>query len=185
MVKYSLERSVLKSSAIDITSDPIVIEDRGSYFGMIHIVGGTGNTGIVLPRLPDKFKEIVDAGQDVIHEDNGIEVLVLRIAQFVERNKGRIADLGEILDAVIKLTSSTLRRPNHDAHANAPCQRIKNPKERFGLVVGTIFVDGDEDIMVAKNGCYAEKGCKKIRDDVERVIEVDCEEIFVLFVGKI
>jgi hypothetical protein len=43
---------------------------------MVHIIRSTCDAGIVSSALPDKLKEVIDAGEDVIHEDDSVEVLV-------------------------------------------------------------------------------------------------------------
>jgi hypothetical protein len=117
-MKYTLKRSIFKSGAIDIACHPIVIKDGRRDFSMIHIIGGASDTSIICPRLPDKFEEVVDARQNVVHEYDGVEIFVFGFTELVERNKNGITDFGEIFDAVVELTSGTLRCSNHDTHAD-------------------------------------------------------------------
>ena len=50
---------------------------------MIHVIRCTRDARIVPPALPDKFKDIVHTGKDVVHEDDGIKVFVVRVSEFV------------------------------------------------------------------------------------------------------
>lgn len=68
---------------------------------------------------------------------------------------------------MVKLASGALRSADGDTHTNTTGQCVKDTEEGLGLVVGSVLVDGDEDIVVAENGGYAEKGSEEIRDDVE------------------
>lgn len=47
---------------------------------MIHVISGAGDASVIIAALPDKFEEIIDAGENVVHENNGIEILVLCVA---------------------------------------------------------------------------------------------------------
>lgn len=120
-MKNVLERSVLKSGTINITCHPVVIKDGRGDFRMVHIVSSASDTGVVFPRLPDEFEEVVDARENVVHEYDGVEVFVFRFAELVKRNESRVADFGEIFDTVVELASGALRCANHDAHADALC----------------------------------------------------------------
>lgn len=74
MVEDFIERSVFEGSTVDVTRNPIVIEDRSTlkiHLGqfvnewveeertyeliMVHIICGTGNAGIVQTALVDKL----------------------------------------------------------------------------------------------------------------------------------
>jgi len=149
-------------------------------FFVIHVVRGACNARIVLATLPDEFEKVVDTGKDVIHENDGIKILVLCVAQLVQRNERSVSHLREVLDAVIESTPLPHRCANGDAHANAACERVKYAQESLRLVCRPVLVDRDKDIMVPKNGCYAKERCKEVRDDVERVVQIDSKEIFVL-----
>ena len=50
-----------------------------------HVVRGAGDARVVASALPDELEEVVDAGEDVVHEDDGVEHLALRVAELVER----------------------------------------------------------------------------------------------------
>ena len=43
--------------------------------------------------MPDKLEEVVDAGENVVHEDDGFKVL--RITEVVGRAESGITDFGE------------------------------------------------------------------------------------------
>lgn len=53
------------------------------------------------------------------------------------------------------------------------------------MVVGAILIYGDKDVLVAEYGRDTEESGKEVRNDVERIVEVDGKEILVLFVGEI
>lgn len=121
-----LERRVLQSRSVDVTSDPIVVEHRRLDLLVVHVIRGAGDTGVVLAALPDEFEEVVDAGEDVVHEDDAIEVLTLGVAQFVQRDEGGVADFCEVFDTVVEGPASTGRSADNDTHADAPRQSVEN-----------------------------------------------------------
>jgi hypothetical protein len=102
MVEDGLEWRILQRGAVDIARHPVVIKDGRADLVMVHVVGGAGDAGIVVARLPYELEEVVNAGEDVVHEDDGVEELVFGVAQLVQRDKGGVADLGEVLDAMIE-----------------------------------------------------------------------------------
>jgi len=77
MVENTFKWGILKSRAIDISSNPIIIKDGGADLLVIHVIGSTCDTCVVPAALPDELQEVVDAGQDVVHEDDGIKELIL------------------------------------------------------------------------------------------------------------
>ena len=70
-------------------------------------------------------------------------------------------------------------RPNRHTHPNRSGERVKDAQERLRLVRGTIFVYGDEDIWVAEDGSNPEESREEVGNDVERIVEVDGEEVLV------
>jgi len=60
---------------------------------VVHIICGTGDPGVALPALPDKLEEVVDAGENVVHEDDGFKVL--GITEVVGRAESGITDFNE------------------------------------------------------------------------------------------
>lgn len=74
MMEYLLKGSILQRCPIDIASDPVVVKDRRGNLRMVHVIRCAGDTSVVLPRLPNKLEEVVDTGEDIIHEDDGIKV---------------------------------------------------------------------------------------------------------------
>lgn len=53
VVEYSLEGGIFESRTVDIAGNPVVVEDGGTYLGVIHVVGGASDSSVVLPGLPD------------------------------------------------------------------------------------------------------------------------------------
>ena len=50
---------------------------------VVHVVRGAGDARVVEPALVDELEQVVHAGEDVVHEDDAVKVLVLRVAQLV------------------------------------------------------------------------------------------------------
>ena len=46
---------------------------------MEHVIRSAGDTGIVQAALVDELEEVVHAGKDIVHEDDRIKVLILRV----------------------------------------------------------------------------------------------------------
>ena len=44
---------------------------------MIHVIRSASNSGIIQTALINEFQDVVYAWKDVVHEDDGIEILVL------------------------------------------------------------------------------------------------------------
>ena len=112
MVEDSLERRVLERGTIDVTGDPIVVKDRSADLIVKHVVGGAGDTGVLPTRLPDELEQVIDARQNVVHEDDGVEDFALGITELVERHKSGVADFGEIFNAVIERATGAVGRAN-------------------------------------------------------------------------
>lgn len=129
-----LERRVLQSCSVDISRDPIVVKDGGSNLFMVHVIRGTGNASIVPPTLPDEFEKVVDAGQDIVHENDGIKVFSLCVSKFMQRHKCAVAHLGQVLNTVIERPSSAHGGADHHSHANAPRQGVENAEKGFSLI---------------------------------------------------
>ena len=56
----------------------------GTYDLLVeHVIRCTGDPGVLSPGLPDQLQQIVYAGEDVVHEDHGIEYLPIVIPEFV------------------------------------------------------------------------------------------------------
>ena len=134
---------------------------------MVHVVGSAGYSRVIYPALPDQLEEIVHTGQDVVHEDDRIEVLVLRVAQLVQRHERGVAHFGEVLDTVVERPACTLRCPDGNAHAYTSAERIEDAEKSLRLVRRSVLVDRDVHVVVPEDGRHSEKGSEKVRDDVE------------------
>jgi len=119
---------------------------------MVHVICRARNASVIQTALVNEFEEVVYAGEDVVHEDNGIEVLVLGVSLLVKWDKGSIANFSEILDTVVERSTCTLRRANGDTKPDGAGECVKNAEESFCLVRGAVLIDGDKDIVVTKEG---------------------------------
>ena len=154
--------------------------EKATYeFFMEHVVCRTGDSSIVLPTLPDQFKQIIHARQDIVHEHDRIEHFILRVSQFMQRDERGVSHFGQILDTMIESASRPRRRANHHAQPDRPTQSIKDPEESFRLVRRPVFVNRDKDILVPEDRRHAKEGGEQIRNDVERIVQIDREEVFV------
>jgi len=140
----------------------------GTYeFWVIHVVSGTRNACIVPPALPDKFKEVVHAREDVIHEDDSVKEFAVRVPKFVKWHECLIPDLREVLDTVVELPPRARRRTYGDSKPNGRGQCVEYAEECLCLVGRAVFVYGHVDIVVTQDSRYPEESGKEIRDDVE------------------
>ena len=147
---------------------------------MEHVVRGTSDACVVLSALPYQLQQVVHAWENIVHEDDRVKVLVLCVPQLVQRHKRCIAHLREVLDAVVERTARTHRRPDRHAHADTARERVKNAQERLRLVRRPVLVDRHVDVVVPKDGSDPEERREQVWDDVERVVEVDGEEVLVV-----
>lgn len=147
---------------------------------MVHVIRCTSDARILSPTLPDQLEQVVDTGQDIVHEDDRVKDLAVIVTEFVEGQHGGVSDFGEVFDTVVEQTTGTHRCSDDDPETDGAREGIENLQERLCLVVGTVFVDGDKDIVVSQDGGCAEEGCKDIRDNVKRVVQVDGEKVLVL-----
>jgi hypothetical protein len=151
---------------------------------VVHVICGARNAGIIQPALVNDFEEVVNAREYVVHEDYSIEILILGTSQFVEGYECSIANFSEILDAVVKCPTCTLRCADGDAKADRTGEGIEDAKKSFCLVGGAILVDGNIHVMITDDGRDTEEGGKEVWNNVERIVEVDGKEIFVLSTRK-
>ena len=151
---------------------------------MVHVVRSTSDPRILFPTLPDQLQHIIHTWQDIIHEHDRIEHLVFVIPQFVQRDHGGVTDFGEILYPMIELTSRTHTGPNDNSQADSSGESIEYLQEGFRLITRSILVYRHEDILVSENSSDAEERGKDIGNDVERIVKVDSEEVFVLLGRK-
>ena len=147
---------------------------------VVHVVRCTGDARVIPPTLPDELQEVVHTWQDVVHEDDRVKVLVLRVAQLMQWHERSVPHLRQVLYSVVERTASTHRGPNGHPHADTPTQRIEYPEERLRLIRRPVLVYRHVHVGVAQNGRHAEEGSEQIWDDVERVVEVDGEEVLVV-----
>ena len=127
---------------------------------MEHVVSGTGDPRVIPPALPNKFKKVVDTREDIIHEDDSVKELVVRVPKFVEWDKCLIPDLSEVLDTMIELSPRACRRAYRDSKPNCLGQRIEYAEKRLCLVGGAVFVNRHVDIMIAQDSRYPKERCK-------------------------
>lgn len=200
VVEDLLEGGVFERCTIDVSRDPIVVEHRctlrqplatsdellGRRLGathnvvVVHVIRRTGDTRILPPRLPDQLEQIIHAGQDIVHEYDRVKDLVLVVAQLVEGDHRRVPDFCEVFDTVVELTPRAHGCADDHAQTDGSRECVKDPQEGLGLVVGPVLVDRDKDVVIAQNRRRSEKSREDIGNDVERVVQVDGEEVFVL-----
>lgn len=199
MMEDLLERRVLKGSTVDITCNPVIVEHRCALtvsslnlrpqrtddVVVVHVIGGTGDASILSATLPDQFKQIVDTGKDIVHEDDRVEHFVLVVSQLVQGYHGGIPDLCQVLDTMVELTSGSHRSPNDDSQSDCPGERVKDAQESFRLVVGAVLVDRHVNIVITEDSGGPKERGEDIRNDVERVVQVDGEEVLVLLALKV
>ena len=152
---------------------------------MVHIICCARNPGVIQTALINEFEEVVYAGKDVVHEDYGIEILVLGISLLVKGDKGSIANFSKILDTVVERPTRALRCADGDTKSDGAGECVENAEEGFCLVCGAILVDGDKDVVVTKDGRDSEEGREEVWDDVEGIVQVDGKKVLVLSTGKI
>lgn len=147
---------------------------------MEHVIRRTSYACVVPPALPDQLQEIVHTGQDVVHEDDRVEVLVLRVPQVVQRHERGVPHLGEVLDTVVERAARAHRRLDLHAQADRPAQGVVDAEERLRLVRRAVLVYRHIHVLVAEDGGHPEERREQVRDDVERVVQVDREEVLVV-----
>ena len=147
---------------------------------MKHVIRRTSDPSVLPPALPDQLEHVVHAGQDVVHENHRIKDLALGIPQFMKGHHGRVSNLGQVFDTMVERSSGSHRGTDDDPHPHDPRQRVKDPEERLGLVVGPVLVDRDEDVVIPQNPGRPEHRREQVRNDVKRVVEVDGKEVLVL-----
>lgn len=147
---------------------------------MVHVIRRTGDTRILSPTLPNQLEQVVDTGQDIVHEDDRVKDFSVIVTKFVEGQHGGVSDFGKVFDTVVEQASGTHRCSDDDPQADGSREGIENLQERLCLVVGPVFVDGDKDVVVAQDGSRSEECRKEVGDDVKRVVQVDREKVLVL-----
>lgn len=152
---------------------------------MVHVVCSAGYTSVVQTALVNKFEDIINTREDVVHKHYGIKILVLGVSEFVKWYKGSISDFGKILDTVVERAPCALRGTDGNPEANRARERIEDAEKCFRLVGGTILVYRDKDVVVTKDGRDTKEGRKKVRNDIERIVKVDGKEILVLSGGEV
>ena len=148
MVEYALKGGVLECRSVDVAGDPVIVKDRGANGVVVHVVGGASDAGVVDATLVYEFEEVVYAGEDIVHEDDGVEVFAVRVTELVEGDEGGVADLCEVFYAVVEGTAGTHRGTDGDTHTDAAGEGVEYTKKGFCLICGTVFVDGDVDVVV-------------------------------------
>lgn len=151
-MEYFLKRRVFEGGTVYIARYPVVVEDWGAQFFVVHVICRARNPGVIQTALINKFEEIVYAGEDVVHEDYGIEILVLGVSLLVKGHKGSIANFSKIFDTVVERPTCALRCADGDTKADGAGECVENAEEGFCLVCGTVLVDGDKDVVVTKEG---------------------------------
>jgi len=128
------EWSIFERGTVDVACDPVVVKDGGGEFIVVHVVGSACDACVVLATLPDELEEVIYAGKDVVHENDGVKVLVLCVAELMERDKGCVADLCEVLYAVVERTTLTHRCADDDTETDAASESVEYAKEGLCLV---------------------------------------------------
>jgi hypothetical protein len=150
-----------------------------------HVICGTCNSGIVQTALVDQFEDVVHAGEDVVHENYGIEILVLGTSQLMKGNKCSIANFSEVLDTVVERTTCALGCADGDTKSDGASDCVENAENGFCLVCGAVLVDGYKDVVVTEDSRDTEERREEVWDDIERIVEVDGEKVMVLFAEKV
>jgi hypothetical protein len=119
---------------------------------VVHVICGARNPGVIQTALVNEFEEVVNAGEDVVHEDYGIEILVLGVSLLVKGHKSSIANFSEILDTVVKRPTCALRCTDGDTKSDRAGECVENAEKSFCLVCGAVLIDGDKDVVVTKDG---------------------------------
>ena len=101
-MKNLFKRRVLQRRPIDIPRNPIIVKHGRRNFIVVHIIGCTSDPGVIPSALPDKLEEVVYAGENVVHENDGFKVFVFGVAEVVEGPEGGITYLRKVLDAVVE-----------------------------------------------------------------------------------
>jgi hypothetical protein len=125
---------------------------RTYQFFVEHVICRAGNPGVIQTALVNEFKEVVHTGEDVVHEDYGIEILVLGVSLLVKGHKSSIANFCEILDTVVKRSTCALRCTDGNTKSDRAGQSVENAEKCLCLVCGAVLIDGDKDIVVTKDG---------------------------------
>ena len=96
-------------------------------FVMIHVIRGTCDTGVLSSGLPNQLENIIDARQDIVHENDSVKVFTLAVSEFVQGHHGGITDFGEVFDTVGVLTSRAARGSNGNAEPHAASECVEYP----------------------------------------------------------
>lgn len=119
---------------------------------MEHVIRRASDPGIIQTALINEFKEVVNAGEDVVHENYGIEILVLGVALLMKGHKSSIADFCEVLDTVVKRSTRALRCTDGDTKPDRAGQCVENAEKCLCLVRGAVLINGNKDVVVTKDG---------------------------------
>jgi hypothetical protein len=84
---------------------------------MIHIISSTSNPRIITPTLPNKLQNIINTRKHIVHKHDGIEKLVMRVPQFVQRHKSSIAHFSKVLNPMIEIPARAFGRSDRHAHS--------------------------------------------------------------------
>jgi hypothetical protein len=129
--------------------------------------------------LPNEFKKVIQARQNVVHEYDAVECLILLLSKLEKGAEGGVPDLCKVLDAMIEGSTCTTTRPDDDPESDRTAQSIEDPEKSLGLIRGAVLINGHKYVLKAQHGGGTEEGGEEVRDDVERVVQVDGEEVFV------
>ena len=173
-MEYFLKGRVFEGGTVYIASYPVVVEDWGGLeqknqisndqecrerglrwtyqFFVVHVICCARNSGIIQTALINEFEDVVYAGEDVVHEDYGIEILVLGVSLLVKGHKSSIANFSKILNTVVERPTCALRCTDGDTKSDRAGECVENAEEGFCLVCRAILVDGDKDIVITKEG---------------------------------
>lgn len=83
----------------------LIVKDGCIKVIVIHIICGTRNACTIPPALPDQLEDVVNAKQDIVHEDYCIKELIVGVPKFVKRVQRLIPDLSQVFDTVIERSS--------------------------------------------------------------------------------
>lgn len=101
---------------------------------MEHVICGARNSSVIQTALVNELEDVIHAGKDVVHEDYGIEILILGASQLMEGDKCSIANFCEILDTVVECSTCALRCADSDAKSDGAGDCVENAENSLRLV---------------------------------------------------
>jgi len=114
-----------------------------------HVITSTRNPRVLPPTLPDQLQQIIHARQDIVHEHDRIKHDLLVLPQLMQRHQRCVPNLCQVLNPMIERSPRPHTRPDLDPQSSDLSESVKDSEEGFGLVGGSVLVDGDVDVGVS------------------------------------